>query len=510
MLLGIYGWIVFLVLFGVFVFLGFYGSRWRRADLSTLHEWALAGRRLGILLAWFLIGADLYTAYTFIAVPELAYTSGGLAFFAIPYVAITFPIALLTMSRLWTVSRNKGYVTAADFVRDRFNSGTLAILIALTGVVAELPYIALQIVGMEAALDVMLYGYFSSIHLVSEISLIIAFIILAAFTFTSGLRGATLTAIFKDAVIYSSLIILLAVVFLTNPHAFSQALASDPKALTLPPVASSAFLSLAIGSAIALYLYPHAVNGSLSADSRQNLRWATSLLPLYGVGLAFITLLGILIYAFPSALNVIKLFGSSGALLVVPTLVVQELPAPVAGFALLGIFIGGLVPAAIMAIASANLLTRNVVKEFKRDMSPKGEATLSKWLSAVIKFIALAFVFAISAEFSIELQLLGGIIILQTTPAVFLGLYTKWFNKYGLIAGWVAGMFSGVYLTLVANHFGLLKSSTYAIPGIGPVYIGLTSLAINVVVAIVGTLMAIALGYKTQSEVKEEELQKLM
>ncbi|MEM0294494.1 MAG: sodium:solute symporter, partial [Saccharolobus sp.] len=157
-MLGIVGIIVFIILFIIFTFLGFYGAKWRKGNLDLLHEWGLAGRRLGAILVWFLMGADLYTAYTFIAVPSGLYAKGALYFFAVPYVSLTFAIALLTMPRLWTVSRNKGYVTAADFVKDRFNNSLLAALVALTGVVAELPYIALQIVGMKAVLEMMLLG----------------------------------------------------------------------------------------------------------------------------------------------------------------------------------------------------------------------------------------------------------------------------------------------------------------------------------------------------------------
>jgi solute:Na+ symporter, SSS family len=130
---------VFVAFFAVFVFLGFYGSRWRKGDLSHLHEWALAGRRLGTTLAFFLVGADLYTAYTFVAVPSSLYAKGALYFFAVPYVAITFGVALAFMPRLWALSRKNGYITGSDFVRDKFGSRTLAILIAITGIVALLP-----------------------------------------------------------------------------------------------------------------------------------------------------------------------------------------------------------------------------------------------------------------------------------------------------------------------------------------------------------------------------------
>src|SRR5690242_2578541 len=185
--------IAFVALFIVFIVLGFYGKYWRRGNLNHVHEWSLAGRRLGTTLVFFLIGADLYTAYSFVAIPSGVFAKGSLYFFAIPYVALTFGVALVTMPKLWALSKEKGYITASDFIKDRFGSITLSILIAITGIVSLLPYIALQIVGMQSVLIVMFSGITNS-QLVEEIALLVAFVILAAFTYTSGLRGATLTA----------------------------------------------------------------------------------------------------------------------------------------------------------------------------------------------------------------------------------------------------------------------------------------------------------------------------
>ncbi|HWY35216.1 MAG TPA: hypothetical protein VNX68_11260, partial [Nitrosopumilaceae archaeon] len=210
-MIGLDSLIPFVCLFVVFIALGFYGKYWRRGDLNNVHEWSLAGRKLGTTLVFFLIGADLYTAYTFVAIPSGVFAKGSLYFFAIPYVMLTFAVALVTMPRLWSLSREKGYITASDFVKDRFSSLALAVMIAITGIVAELPYIALQIVGMQSVLTVMLAGTSNS-QVVEEIALLVSFTILAAFTFTSGLRGATLNAIFKDILIWITVIAVIVVV----------------------------------------------------------------------------------------------------------------------------------------------------------------------------------------------------------------------------------------------------------------------------------------------------------
>jgi solute:Na+ symporter, SSS family len=477
----------FLIFFIAFVGLGFYGSRWRRGDLSHLHEWALAGRRLGTWLAFFLVGADLYTAYTFVAVPSGVYAKGALYFFAVPYVAITFAIAIFFMPKLWAVAKEKGYVTGSDFVRDKFSSRTLSILIAITGIVALLPYIALQIVGMQAVLAAILVagGYGASAS-VEEIALVVAFIILAAFTFTSGLRGAALTAVFKDVIIWVSVIAVVVAVLSQIGGNFSAAFSGAPATFaTLPNSLVPGYFTLVLGSGLALYLYPHAVTGVLSAESVKKLRMSTSLLPFYGLGLAFLALFGVLIYAEPASKAFLANFpASSQGIYVVPSLMLNTLPGWLAGICLLGVFIGGLVPAAIMAIAQANLLTRNIIKEYRPNMAHNTETRIAKWASAVFKFIALGFVFAVPATYAIQLQLLGGILIIQLLPAMFLGLFTSWFRRQGLIVGLLAGLASGVYLALAANKYSSLTTSLYSTP-FGNLYIAVISVIINLVLAAV-------------------------
>ena len=483
------GVVAFLALFVVFVALGFFGGRWRKGDLNNLGEWALAGKRLGTYLVWFLVGADLYTAYTFIAVPSGVFAKGPIYFFAVPYVALTFGIALLFMPRLWRISHEKGYITGADFVKGTFNSSTLAVLIAIVGIVAELPYIALQIVGMQAVLNVMLAGV-GDVNTVSEVSLIVAFIVLAAFTYTSGLRGATLTAVLKDILIFGSIIAVIAVVA-ASTGGLGSGFAAKPAYDKLAPTLQNAYWSIFLISALALYLYPHAINGVLSGQDAEKVRKSTALLPIYGVGLALLALFGVMIYGNPAAMALVKQLGGSGTL-VVPGLIQTVLPSWATGIAFLGIFIGGLVPAAIMAISQANLLTRNIVKEFRPNLSAAGETQIAKWSSVAFKFLALAFVFVVNTTYAIQLQLFGGILIVQTLPALFGGLITDRLNKYGLIAGLVVSEIAGVALMEYAQNpaFSTWQTSFYNTGPLGLFFIGATALAINLAIVLVSTAVS--------------------
>src|SRR4051812_25437670 len=187
--------IVFVGLFGFVTWLGFAAAHWRKGDLDQLHEWGLGGRRFGTMVTWFLIGGDLYTAYTFIAVPALAFGAGAVAFFAVPYTIIVYPILFIVFPRLWYVAHRRGYITPADFVRGRYGNRWLALAVTLTGIVATMPYIALQLVGLQVVIGALGISAHSA---VGDLPLIIAFLILAAFTYSSGLRAPAAIAIVKD------------------------------------------------------------------------------------------------------------------------------------------------------------------------------------------------------------------------------------------------------------------------------------------------------------------------
>src|SRR5271154_4846950 len=204
--------IILIVLVLAVTVLGFAAARWRAAgSLASMDEWALGGRNFGTIISWFLIGGDLYTAYTFIAVPALAYAAGPIAFFALPYTIVAYPFGILILTRFWSVARTRGYITAADFVRDRFGDRSLEVAMAVTGVLAVLPYIALQLVGMKVVF-LQLGGVFAADE--GKIALAISFVLLAAYTYTSGLRAPALIAFIKDTLIY--LTIICAVIAITH------------------------------------------------------------------------------------------------------------------------------------------------------------------------------------------------------------------------------------------------------------------------------------------------------
>jgi len=80
---------IVIALFVIVTVMGFLAARWRRsADSHSLNEWGLGGRSFGTWITWFLLGGDLYTAYTFVAVPALVFGAGAIGFFAVPGISI--------------------------------------------------------------------------------------------------------------------------------------------------------------------------------------------------------------------------------------------------------------------------------------------------------------------------------------------------------------------------------------------------------------------------------------
>ncbi|HEX6346877.1 monocarboxylate uptake permease MctP [Umezawaea sp.] len=506
--------IVFTVLFLLVTVLGFFAAKWKQGDtLEHLDEWGLGGRKFGSWITWFLVGGDLYTAYTFVAVPALMFGAGAMGFFALPYTVILYPIVFLPLVRMWSVSRVHGYVTPADFVRGRYGSHWLALIIAVTGIVATMPYIALQLVGLEAVLRTM--GLNGS-GILGHLPLFVAFVVLALYTYQSGLRAPALIAFVKDTLIY--LVIIVAVIYLPSKFGGWGEIFGDAQAKfdATPTPADGTLLNannqlqyatLALGSALALFLYPHSLTGILASRGRKVIKRNMVALPAYSLLLGLLALLGYVAISAGVKPITNQATGRPDTNTIVPVLFGQEFPSWFAGIAFAAIGIGALVPAAIMSIAAANLWTRNIYKEYvKKDATPAQEAKQAKLASLVVKFGAVAFILFIDPQFSIDLQLIGGVMILQTLPAVAIALYTRWFHVWGMIAGWVVGMGWGMYLLYTIpnaaagkNHFGgsALALDKLSLLGWHPfggstvqIYVGFVSLVANILVAVVVTLIA--------------------
>jgi len=483
---------VFIFFFALVTVMGFWASRWQSGGSANkgahLDEWGLGGRNFGTWITWFLVGGDFYTAYTVIAVPALVYAVGAYGFFALPYTILVYPIVFLIMPKLWHAAHKAGHVTAADVVFGRYKSRKLELAIALTGVVATMPYIALQLIGMEVVIK--------ALGVTGELPLLAAFVILALYTYSAGLRAPALIAFVKDLMIY--IVVLVAVVLVPmklGGYGVVFASAHDAFAakggmtgLTLKPAQFLPFATLALGSAMAAFMYPHTLTGIFAAKSADTIRKNAVFLPAYTVLLGLIALLGYMAYAAG-----VKVEANND---IVPALFNAMFPSWFSGFAFAAIAIGALVPAAVMSIGAANLFTRNFWKPYVNpNVSAEGEAKVAKIVSLVVKFGALVFILFLPTKFALDLQLLGGVWILQTFPALVFGLFIGWFGANALLSGWAVGIIGGSWL---AYADGIKPVHTFHIGADSyTMYTGLIALAINIVVAVAVQLVFGKGGAKT-------------
>ncbi len=471
---------VFLFFFILITVMGFAAARWRRPKtLARLDEWGLGGRRFGTWITWFLVGGDFYTAYTVIAVPALVYAVGAYGFFALPYTIIVYPFVFAVMPRLWQVAKENDYVTAADVVHGRYGSRALELAVAATGVIATMPYIALQLIGIAAVVK--------ALGLSGELPLIVAFAVLAIFTYSSGLRAPALIAFVKDIMIY--IVVIAAVVLIPSKlggygavfAAADQAFqAKGSGGILLGGGQYVAYATLALGSALAAFMYPHTLTGILASQSKNTIRKNAALLPAYTLLLGLIALLGYMGHA--AHLEI------ASPTDMVPALFQSLFPGWFAGFAFAAIGIGALVPAAVMSIGAANLFTRNVWKAYvDPGMDQAREAEVAKITSLVVKFGALLVIVFLPTQFALDLQLLGGVWILQTLPALVFGLFFNWFRAPALLLGWLIGFAAGTMLAWV-NGLKPLHALALGHASV-TIYIGLLALAANILVAVIANLV---------------------
>jgi solute:Na+ symporter, SSS family len=255
-------------------------------------------------------------------------------------------------------------------------------------------------------------------------------------------------------------------------------------------------VTLALGSAVALFLYPHTLTGVLASRNRGTLRRNLAALPIYTLMLGVLMLIG-----FAAVFDGTKPIGGNGNT-VVPQWFSDNTPPWTAGLAFAAIGVGAMVPAAIMSIAAANLFTRDLYRQYIRpDATAREETYVSKIVSLTVKFGALLVILLLNTQFAIDLQLIGGVLIMQTLPAVALGLYTNWFHRWALATGVGAGLLVGMVMlyqvpkygsdgrTVVREHFG---GSAWPLDNLGidskaSIYVGIVALAVNLLVTVILT-----------------------
>ncbi|RXZ00586.1 sodium:solute symporter family protein [Fictibacillus sp. S7] len=432
------------------VLIGFLSGRDKKVR-SSVEEWSVGGRRFGGLLVWFLVGADLYTAYTFLGLTSTAYTGGSLAFFAIPYSVLAFFISYFFLPKLWKVANHHKLTTLADYARERFDSKLLSILIAIVGVLMLIPYICLQLSGIQDTLQVAGTGFINV-----KVVVITSFLLVALYTFFSGIKGPTYTAIIKDVLVWA--IMLFMVVSLPMIHfggwtpMMDRLVKDAPQLLTIPtdgPKGIPWFITASLVSALALFMWAHAATGVFTAKSADSIRKNAMFLPLYNIVLILVIFLGFIAF-----LVLPKGTDPRFALL---TLIQSSYGGVAQGLAYSTIALASLIPCSIMAIGASNLFANNIYRDWiNPKVKPSRLTMITRGMVFVVIGLALLFGLVFPSAL-VSLQLLGVSGMVQIFPAIVISLFWKNQTREATIIGLLVGLATTFTVYGTGNSYGIYE-----------------------------------------------------
>ncbi|KXZ21704.1 sodium:solute symporter [Bacillus nakamurai] len=432
------------------VCIGFIAGRDKSARASV-EEWSVGGRRFGGLLVWFLVGADLYTAYTFLGLTSTAYTGGSVAFFAIPYSVLAYFIAYFFLPKLWKVAKLHKLTTLADYARERFDSKLLASLVAIVGVLMLIPYICLQLSGIQDTLQVAGTGVIN-VNMV----VIISFVLVALYTFFSGIKGPTFTAIIKDILVWVIMLFMVVSLPLIHFHGWMPMIHTmaqkAPQMLTIPssgPKGIPWFITASIVSALALFMWAHAATGVFTAKSADAVRKNSMFLPLYNIVLILVIFLGFIAF--------LVLPEDTNPRLALLKLIQTSYGGVAQGFAYSTIALASLIPCSIMAIGASNLFANNLYRDLIHPNVSQSRLTIIT-RSMVFVVIGIALLFGMLFPTAlVTLQLLGVSGMVQIFPAIAVSLFWKNQTKEATIIGLLVGLIVTFTVNITQSSHGIYE-----------------------------------------------------
>jgi SSS family solute:Na+ symporter len=419
---------------------GFYAGARHKMDLE---QWTVGGRGFGLLLTWLLMAGEVYTTFTFLGASGWAYSRGGPALYILAYMPLAYVVSFYILPPIWEVGRKYRLQTQADFFQLRYGSKTLSAFVALVGVIFIVPYLQVQLVGLGIIVEVASFG---GIHRTP--AMIVAFSIVAAFVFTSGVRGVAWVSVIKDSLLlFAAVFIGIAVPYIYFGgigKLFAAVIHTRPTHLLMPGATKnlghSWYISTVLLTSLGFYMWPQAFGSSFTAKSGDTLRRNAVVMPFYGITMPLMIFVGL------CALLVLP--GLPNGDLSLLTIVRKTFPAWFLGL------IGGagaltaMVPAAIQILTASTLFAKNLWRPiFALNMSDQRVAILARVM--VLAITAVAVVSAVySSATIVSLLLLGYAGVTQFFPGVVLGLFSKRVSGSAIFSGMLAGISALIFLML--------------------------------------------------------------
>jgi len=410
----------------------------------TLEQWAVGGRDFGRLLNWFILAGEIYTAFAFLGGSGWAYARGGPTFYILGYCTLAYVVGYYVLPAMSPMGRRHGLMTQPDLVEHLYESRSLGILTACVGVTFLLPYLQLQLTGLGLIIETCSYGLITRVP-----AMLMAFTMVAAFVYLSGLKGVATTAAIKDVVMILAVAffgIYLPIHFFGSVGGMFTALdAAKPGFLTVPGGTKnldvSWMMSTLVLTSLGFYMWPHLTGNSFSAKNPDVLRHNAVYLPLYQICMLFPMLVG-----FTALLIIVPALKTPDMAFM--ALVRQVLPGWALGL------VGGagalacMIPAADLILTTSMLFTRNIFcRTVGRDTTPQFQAKLARVVVLILTVIALALAIYLP-NMLVNLLLTGYSGVTQFFPMIVLGLFWKSSTKIASFAGLIVGEFIVFYLIL--------------------------------------------------------------
>ncbi len=419
---------------------GFLARSRRKMDLE---QWTVGGRGFGYALVWLLMAGEIYTTFTFLGASGWAYSRGGPVLYILAYQPLMYVVSFYILPQVWEVGRKFKLQTQADFFQTRFGSTYLTAFVALIGVVFLVPYLQLQLTGLGLIVEVASYGAIPRTP-----AMIIAFALVAAFVFVSGVRGVAWASVIKDILLlFAAVFVGIAVptIYFGGIGKMFAALAhAKPAHLTMPGATTNLghtwFVSSVLLTAVGFFVWPHNFAAVYTAKSGNVVRRNAVFMPLYSVTLPLMFFVGF------TALLVLP--GLSNGDLSMLTIVCKAFPAWFLGVVGGAGALTAMVPAAIQLLTGATLYAKNLYRPiFAPHATDQQVANLAKVMVLVLTLGALLFAIYSSATL-VSLLLLGYAGVAQLFPGVVLGLYSRRVTTAGIFAGLASGIGVASFLML--------------------------------------------------------------
>lgn len=409
------------------------------------HEFIVGSRSFGALLLWILLAGEIYTSFTFLGAAGWAYGRGAATFYILAYGTVAYCIGFFLLPPIWRIGKEHGLLTLPDLFIYRYGSKALGVAVAVLQFFLVVPYVTLQLTGLQILLTIAGYDRYNSTVAVS-----IAFILMALFVFTAGLRGTAWASVVKDTLVLGAVLfagIALPIRFFGSPLGMiNHVLQIHPHWMTLPPpgVTNAAytvpwFVSTILMSGVGFFMGPANAPAIYSAKNAETLRRNMIFMPLYQLVLLFVFFAGF------TALAVVPGLKGPAADQSFMLLMQRYYSAPALGIIAGAGCLAALLPASTLLLGAASVFSKNVLSDvFDVAHSDRARTLSTRVLVLIIALLALVLWIYLKASL-VDLLLFYYVGITQLAPGVIFALVWPRVGPRAVGAGLIAGECVGFY-----------------------------------------------------------------